>query len=132
MGYKITNSSSSFVDITLSETLKHNRSLQNMDKLNKSIDWEKIKSILSCHYIHGTSNEGASAYHPILLYKCLLLQKWFRIQSDPELESQINDRLSFKRFLGLPFETPSPDHSAFSRFRARLSKEAMDQINMKS
>lgn len=85
MGYKITNSSPSFVDITLSETLKHNRSLQNMDKLNKSIDWEKIKSILSCHYIHGTSNEGASAYHPILLYKCLLLQKWFRIQSDPEL-----------------------------------------------
>jgi IS5 family transposase len=129
MGYKITNSSSSFVDSTLSETFKHNRSLQNMDKLNKSIDWEKIKSILSCHYIHGTSNEGASAYHPILLYKCLLLQKWFRIQSDPELESQINDRLSFKRFLGLPFETPSPDHSAFSRFRARLSKEAMDQIN---
>jgi IS5 family transposase len=37
--------------------------------------------------------------------------------------------LSFKRFLGLPFETPSPDHSTFSRFRARLSKEAMDQIN---
>jgi hypothetical protein len=72
-----------------------------MDKLNKSIDWAKIKSILSCHYIHGTSNEGASAYHPILLYKCLLLQKWFRIQSDPELESQINDRLSFKKFLGL-------------------------------
>jgi len=129
MGYKITNSSSSFVDITLSETLKHNRSLQNMDKLNKSIDWEKIKSILSCHYIHGTSNEGASAYHPILLYKCLLLQKWFRIQSDPELESQINDRLSFKKFLGLPFEAPSPDHSTFSRFRARLSKETMDQIN---
>jgi IS5 family transposase len=129
MGYKITNSSPSFVDITLSETLKHNRSLQNMDKLNKSIDWEKIKSILSCHYTPGTNNEGASAYHPILLYKCLLLQKWFRIQSDPELESQINDRLSFKRFLGLPFEAPSPDHSTFSRFRARLSKEAMDQIN---
>ncbi len=129
MGYKITNSSPSFVDITLSETLKHNRSLQNMDKLNKSIDWAKIKSILSSHYTPGTSNEGASAYHPILLYKCLLLQKWFRIQSDPELESQINDRLSFKRFLGLPFETPSPDHSTFSRFRARLSKEAMDQIN---
>jgi IS5 family transposase len=58
-----------------------------------------------------------------------LLQKWFRIQSDPELESQINDRLSFKKFLGLPFEAPSPDHSTFSRFRARLSKEAMDQIN---
>jgi IS5 family transposase len=58
-----------------------------------------------------------------------MLQKWFRINSDPELENQINDRLSFKRFLQLPLDKPSPDHSTFSRFRSRLSKEAMDQLN---
>ncbi len=81
------------------------------------------------HYTVGTSGEGADAYPPLLLYKCLMLQKWFRIQSDPELESQINDRFSFKRFLGLPLDKPSPDHSTFSRFRSRLSKNAMDQIN---
>jgi IS5 family transposase len=28
-----------------------------------------------------------------------------------------------------PLLTPSPDHSTFSRFRKRLSKKAMDQIN---
>jgi transposase, IS5 family len=59
----------------------------------------------------------------------MLLQKWFRINSDPELENQINDRLSFKKFLRLSLSKPSPDHSTFSRFRNRLSKEAMDQIN---
>jgi IS5 family transposase len=58
-----------------------------------------------------------------------MLQKWFRINSDPELENQINDRLSFKKFLGLPLSNPSPDHSTFSRFRSRLSKNAMDQLN---
>jgi IS5 family transposase len=58
-----------------------------------------------------------------------MLQKWFRINSDPELENQINDRLSFKKFLGLPLSKPSPDHSTFSRFRSRLSKQAMDQLN---
>ena len=42
--------------------------------------------------------------------ECLLLQKWFRIPSDPELETQINDRISFKKFLAclrrqeLPFD----------------------------
>jgi len=65
----------------------------------------------------------------LLLFKCLLLQKWFRINSDPELENQINDRLSFKKFLSLSFSKPSPDHSTFSRFRRRLPKETMDQIN---
>jgi IS5 family transposase len=80
-----------------------------------------------------------------------LLQKWFKlrprgasapagIQSDPELENQINDRISFKKFLGLPLDMPSPlrargpsgpaaDHSTFSRFRSRLSKEAMIKLN---
>jgi IS5 family transposase len=59
----------------------------------------------------------------------MLLQKWFHIDSDPELENQINDRWSFKKFLHLALSKPSPDHSTFSRFRKRLSKKAMDQIN---
>jgi IS5 family transposase len=109
--------------------MKHNRSLKNMEKLNQSIDWNRINTILLSHYSMGTSSEGADAYPPLLLYKCLLLQKWFHIDSDPELENQINDRLSFKKFLGLSFNKPSPGHSTFSRFRARLSKKAMDQIN---
>ncbi|MCB2167350.1 MAG: transposase [Deltaproteobacteria bacterium] len=37
--------------------------------------------------------------------------------------------MSFKKFLGLSFSKPSPDHSTFSRFRNRLSKAAMEQIN---
>jgi IS5 family transposase len=64
-----------------------------------------------------------------MLLKALLLQKWFRIPSDPELENQINDRISFKKFLGLPLDRPSPDHSTFSRFRSRLSEEAMRELN---
>ncbi len=81
------------------------------------------------HYTAGYSAEGARAYPPLMLFKCLMLQKWFRIPSDPELENQINDRLSFKKFLDLPFSQPSPDHSTFSRFRSRLTKAAMEQIN---
>ncbi|MBW1895001.1 MAG: transposase, partial [Deltaproteobacteria bacterium] len=66
---------------------------------------------------------------PLAPKMVLLLQKWFHINSDPELENQINDRWSFKEFLQLPLSKPSPDHSTFSRFRKRLSKKAMDQIN---
>ena len=100
-----------------------------MEKLDKAIDWSRVDAILMNHYTVGTSGEGADAYRPLLLFKCMLLQKWFHIDSDPELENQINDRWSFKKFLHLPLSKPSPDHSTFSRFRSRLSKEAMDQIN---
>ena len=129
MGYKKMRQILGFADFALASSMKHNRSLKNMEKLDQSIQWDRINTILLSHYTVGTSSEGADAYPPLLLYKCLLLQKWFHIDSDPELENQINDRLSFKKFLGLSFSKPSPDHSTFSRFRARLSKEALDQIN---
>ena len=129
MGFKKMNNSLGFADLALASSLKHNRSLKLMKKLDNAIEWPRIESILMSHYTVGTSGEGADAYPPLLLFKCMLLQKWFSINSDPELENQINDRLSFKKFLGLSFSKPSPDHSTFSRFRSRLSKNAMDQIN---
>jgi len=129
MGFKKMKKNLGFADFALANSLKHNRSLNLMDKLNSSLNWDRIESVLMSHYTVGTSAEGADAYPPLLLFKCLMLQKWFRINSDPELENQINDRLSFKKFLQLPFDKPSPDHSTFSRFRSRLSKNAMDQLN---
>jgi len=141
MGYKKMNKSISFADLALASSMKHNCSLKNMERMDKAIDSSRVETILMSHYTIGTSSEGADAYPPLLLFKCFLLQKWFHpreisfafhragINSDPELENQINDRLSFKKFLRLSLSKPSPDHSTFSRFRSRLSKEAMNQIN---
>jgi IS5 family transposase len=129
MGYKRWNQNTSFVDIALSESLKKNRSMKTMDRINRVIDWTKVEERLKDYYKIGRQEEGADAYPPLMLLKALLLQKWFHIPSDPELENQINDRWSFKKFLGLPLDASSPDHSTFSRFRSRLSTEAMAWIN---
>jgi IS5 family transposase len=45
------------------------------------------------------------------------------------LENQINGQISFKRFLEISFDKPSPDHFTFSRFPSRLTKEAIASIN---
>ena len=100
-----------------------------MEKINAIIDWSKMEALLLKHYVIGKSAEGADAYHPLILLKCMLLQQWFHSDSDPDLENQINDRISFKKFLGISFDQPSPDHSTFCRFRSRLSKAAMNEIN---
>ena len=129
MGFKKLDRQANFADFILKASMDKNRCLEQLMNIEASIDWPRLESVLMSHYTVGKSGEGADAYSPILLFKCLLLQKWFHINSDPELESQINDRVSFKKFLGLSFSDPSPDHSTFSRFRKRLSKAAMDQIN---
>ena len=129
MGYKRIGEEISFADLAVSKSLEHNRSVKLMDRINEVVNWRDVEALLIEYYQVGKATEGADAYSPILLLKCMLLQKWFRIPSDPELENQINDRISFKKFLGLPLDKASPDHSTFSRFRSRLSKGVMIQLN---
>ena len=129
MGYKQMDNNLTFTDLSLFNSMEHNRSIKRMEKINAIINWPRIESLLLKHYTVGKSAEGADAYPPLLLLKCFLIQQWFHIESDPELETQINDRISFKKFLGLSFDQLSPDHSTFSRFRNRLSKKAMSEIN---
>jgi transposase, IS5 family len=129
MGYKKLGDRVSFADLAVEGTLKHNRSVKLMERINAVVKWNDIEALLMEYYQIGKEEEGADAYPPVMLLKCMLLQKWFRIGSDPELENQINDRISFKKFLGLSIDKPSPDHSTFSRFRNRLSQSQMIILN---
>lgn len=129
MAYRNPERYFSFADLAVEKHADKNRALGVLNQLNHTIDWDPVDKLLDKFYHTGKAEEGGKAYPALLLFKCLLLQKWFQIQSDPELESQINDRISFKSFLGLPIDQPAPDHSTFSRFRSRLSKKAMISLN---
>ncbi len=50
MGYKKINHNRGFVDLALTSSLKHNRSLKFMDKLNNTIDWSRANEILMNYY----------------------------------------------------------------------------------
>jgi len=129
MGYKKNEPNISFAELSLMSSMKHNRTLKLLEEIGNVIEWPKVEVLLMEHYTVGTSKEGADAYPPMMLLRALLLQKWFKVNSDPELENQINDRISFKKFLCLSLDKPSPDHSTFCRFRDRLSKNAMMELN---
>ena len=87
-------------DISIFNSMEKNRAIKRMEEINRVVDWSRIENMLLKNYPVGKSFEGNDAYPPLLLMKCLLLQQWFKIDSDPELETQINDRISFKKFLG--------------------------------
>ena len=44
MGYKKMKNNLGFADLALASSMKHNRSLKNMDKLNQAIDWNRINT----------------------------------------------------------------------------------------
>jgi len=78
MGYKKIGENLSFADLAVSKSLENNRSLKMMEKINKVVKWRNIEAVLMEHYDVGTSEEGADAYPPLMLLKCMLLQKCFR------------------------------------------------------
>ena len=123
MGYKKMKKNLGFADFALASSLKHNRSLKLMEKLSIPSIGIESNTVLMNNYTVGTSGEGADAYPPLLLFKCMMLQKWFRINSDPELENQINDRLSFKKSLGLSFEQTLSGPLHFLTLPIQISKK---------
>ena len=73
-----------------------------------------------------SSCEGAPAYPPLVMFKIVLLQRWYS-HSDPAAEEAVRDRLSFRRFCGVPVDEETPDHSSIWRFRQRLAKLGLDE-----
>ena len=65
MGYKKMKKNLGFADLALASSMKHNRSLKNMEKLNQSIDWDRINSILLSHYtvrpLHNLSDPDSGS-----------------------------------------------------------------------
>ena len=67
------------------------------------------------NWIYG-SERGRPSYPLFTYVKLLLLQQWYGL-SDTGLEEAVDDRLSFRRFAGLPLDESVPDHSTIWRFR---------------
>ncbi|MFH2058168.1 MAG: transposase [Pseudomonadota bacterium] len=127
MSFKSDNQTLSFSDLELSQKNAKNNTLNSLDNLDSHIDWEPIENTLLKNYPIGKKKKGPQAYSPLMLFKCMLLRNWFQIPSDAELESLINDRFSFKKFIGIPMGEPAPDSSTFSRFRNRVTFEKYEK-----
>lgn len=62
---------------------------------------------------------GRPPYDPSVMFRALLLAQLYDL-SDAALEEALNDRVSFRRFVGLPLDAVMPDHTTLCRFRNRL------------
>lgn len=95
---------------------------QTLDSLLTKVNWSPFEALLSPIHSQPT---GRKSYPALLMFKCLLLQNWYNL-SDYDLEKTLDDRLSFRRFVGLDYTESVPDHSSFSRFRDELLKHNLE------
>lgn len=98
-----------------------------LEKLNAHIHWEIFHKPLEKVLKNDEKDEskgGRPAYDAVLLFKILILQRMYNL-SDHQTEYQINDRLSFMRFLGLDLSDTVPDEKTIWLFREKLAKDGI-------
>ena len=94
----------------------------SLERLNKAINWEIFRP--SLNKVFKKEAKGAGGRPPfdyVLMFKILVLQRIYNL-SDDQAEYQINDRMSFMRFLGLHLGDRVPDAKTIWLFRDMLTK----------
>jgi transposase, IS5 family len=96
----------------------------SLDAIAALIDWGDIDQVLAPVY---AASRGEQAWPPLALFKALLLAVWYDL-SDVKLAEALDDRVSFRRFCGFASDEPTPERTAFVRFRRELLARSLDRV----
>ena len=92
-----------------------------LEWLNKVMDWSIFLPLLDTAKPDKTKigKGGRPPLSNLVMFKVVMLQELYGVAND-ETEYQINDRLSWKRFLGLSLSDKAPDSTSIWLFREAL------------
>ena len=117
---------SSLTEFGLREEYKQLERLgDKLSEIESLINWKPFRQIIKEMYNNKTELGGRPNIDEIVMVKMLVLQQWHGL-SDPEMEKQATDRISFRKFLGFPPKIP--DKSTVWAFRERLVETGKDAI----
>lgn len=102
----------SFAAWAFRESYRKQKSRSRLLQISDLIDWSPIHSILDEMYDNKSEKVGRPNFDVILMFKVLILE-WYGL-SDPEVEKQISDRVSFMGFLIFPNRSPTRSRYGFS------------------
>jgi len=92
-----------------------------LEKLDKGVDFEIFRELLEDRLSNEPQGKGGRPpYDYVMMFKIMILQRYYNL-SDDQVEYQINDRMSFMRFLKLSIADDIPDSKTVWHFRERLT-----------
>ena len=105
----------------LTSDLGGRRAKAFFDACESQIPWEELATPLAGLYAKqpGKNSGGRPHWPVVMMLKIMLMQRWFNL-SDPMMEEMLLDRLSFRRFVGLGVDEPTPDETTICVFRKRM------------
>ena len=100
------------------------RAASSLAELAALLDWAEIDRRLT-----GISAavKGELGRPPLALFRGLLLATWHDL-SDVQLAEALDNRASFRRFCGFAAHEPTPERTAFVRFRRELVRRGLNRV----
>jgi IS5 family transposase len=95
----------------------------SLDDLADLIDWGPVDQALVVVFCAA---RGEPAWPLLALFKAALLSIWYD-RSDVKLAEALDDRASCRRFCGFSRLEPTPECTAFVRFRRSLVAHGLDK-----
>jgi IS5 family transposase len=96
-----------------------------LERLKEGVDFEIFRQFLEEKPAREAKGAGGRPpYDYILMFKIMILQRYYNL-SDEQAEYQINDRMSFMRFLDLSIADDIPDSRTIWVFRERLTDSGL-------
>jgi transposase, IS5 family len=95
-----------------------------LDELHGLIDWRSLEAALE---VMPVAERGEAGWPPLALFKALLIGVWHDL-SDVKLAEALEDRTSLRRFCGFSRFEPTPERTAFVRFRRVLVALGLDRV----
>jgi len=120
------NEQPTFFDLAVQQRGTANKVLET---ITREVDFSAAEQQVAATYSTG----GRPACRVGVLLRIMILQHLYGL-SDPQVEEQIKDRLSFQKFIQLDSQETVPDETTICRFRqrlieCRLHEELLDLLN---
>lgn len=100
-----------------------------LEKISNVIDFEFFRKSLESRLLNteNKNNAGAKPFDVVMMFKIMVLQRYYEL-GDQQVEFQIIDRLSFKKFLGLESGDKVPDEKTVWLFREKLTNSGVIEV----
>lgn len=97
-----------------------------LELISSVVDFEMFRASLEAKLLNTDkkSQAGAKPYDVVMMFKIMLLQRYYGL-GDTQIEYQIIDRLSFKKFLGLESGDKVPDEKTVWLFRENMTNSGL-------
>lgn len=100
-----------------------------LEKISNVIDFDFFRKSLESRLLNTEkkNNAGAKPFDVVMMFKIMILQRYYGL-GDQQVEYQIIDRLSFKKFLGLESGDKVPDEKTVWLFREKLTNSGVIEV----